>query len=473
MTMTPLLSRSCTEQARIRLKTFVLPVVLSAAGLLLGPACTESGKQEKVVVDGSKEALNGEMRHDDEVSGVLFSPDESCIVTYSKDKTARVWDAATGKPLMDPLRHDDAVGGVNFSPDGQLIVTFGGDKVGRDWVRVWDLATGRPLFEQILHQEAIEDAKFSPDGLMILVHSYDEGVAFLHDAANGELLGERFSPPEKIEQATFSSDGRYVVTAGTGVVYLWSVSRSGPMGVPRLLGDDLFWVHLTADGSRILGSNKGEVLSWDFSTEKVNRVDLEMPEVGNEAGALSDKQIREMLVDGMKFNADGTYVCGTTMDGKTVYLWDSASGDLTSEPLQLQYGARTTVFSPDGRFLAVVCGRRDERNFETLEVISKFSGEVLVWNVITGRQVGKSLRHPGVHDACYSPNGKTILTLSDNKMARLWDAKTSDPVGEPMLHSGVVSHGQYNPAGTRIVTTSGNSAYLWDATTGEPLNGSD
>ena len=39
-----------------------------------------------------------------------FSPDGQRIVTASFDKTARIWDAATGKPIGEPLEgHDDAV----------------------------------------------------------------------------------------------------------------------------------------------------------------------------------------------------------------------------------------------------------------------------------------------------------------------------------------------------------------------------
>ena len=33
-----------------------------------------------------------------------FSPDGKRIVTASSDKTARVWDAATGQPIGEPLK---------------------------------------------------------------------------------------------------------------------------------------------------------------------------------------------------------------------------------------------------------------------------------------------------------------------------------------------------------------------------------
>ena len=53
-----------------------------------------------------------------------FSPDGKRIVTASADKTARLWDAATGKPIGEPLKgHERLVYSVAFSPDGKRIVT--------------------------------------------------------------------------------------------------------------------------------------------------------------------------------------------------------------------------------------------------------------------------------------------------------------------------------------------------------------
>ena len=46
-----------------------------------------------------------------------FSPDGTRIVTASYDKTARVWDAATGQPIGEPLKgHDGAVSSAALAP---------------------------------------------------------------------------------------------------------------------------------------------------------------------------------------------------------------------------------------------------------------------------------------------------------------------------------------------------------------------
>ena len=46
-----------------------------------------------------------------------FSPDGARILTASADKTAKLWDAASGK-LIASFAHQDGVYDAVFSPDG-------------------------------------------------------------------------------------------------------------------------------------------------------------------------------------------------------------------------------------------------------------------------------------------------------------------------------------------------------------------
>jgi WD40 repeat protein len=78
------------------------------------------------------------------VQGAAFSPDGTLVVTASSDKTARVWDAATGKLLTNLLEHQDRVVGAAFSPDGTLVVTASSDKTAR----VWDVRLDEGMIEQ-------------------------------------------------------------------------------------------------------------------------------------------------------------------------------------------------------------------------------------------------------------------------------------------------------------------------------------
>ncbi|WP_407885597.1 WD40 repeat domain-containing protein, partial [Scytonema sp. NUACC26] len=67
------------------------------------------------------------------VSSVVFSPDGERLATASDDKTARVWDAKTGKPLQTLTGHESSVSSVVFSPDGERLATASDDKTARVW----------------------------------------------------------------------------------------------------------------------------------------------------------------------------------------------------------------------------------------------------------------------------------------------------------------------------------------------------
>jgi len=77
--------------------------------------------------------------HEGSVRYAEFSPDGQRIITASADKTARLWDANTGKQLAVLGHHKSAVEYAKFSPDGKQVVTSTKNKMGR----VWDANTGQ------------------------------------------------------------------------------------------------------------------------------------------------------------------------------------------------------------------------------------------------------------------------------------------------------------------------------------------
>jgi hypothetical protein len=86
------------------------------------------------------------------VSGGGWSPDGARLLTTGYDRTARVWDAATGRVLLTLTGHTDWVSGGGWSPDGARLLTTGGDGTAR----IWDATTGGPVgwqLEQLPHGE--------------------------------------------------------------------------------------------------------------------------------------------------------------------------------------------------------------------------------------------------------------------------------------------------------------------------------
>jgi len=60
----------------------------------------------------------------------VFSPDGVRILTASRDKTAKLWDAASGK-LIASFAHQDRVNNVLPSPDGGRVLTASWDKTAK------------------------------------------------------------------------------------------------------------------------------------------------------------------------------------------------------------------------------------------------------------------------------------------------------------------------------------------------------
>ena len=74
----------------------------------------------------------------------------------------------------------------------------------------------------------------------------------------------------------------------------------------------------------------------------------------------------------------------------------------------------------------------------------------------------------------FSPDGKRIVTASEDKTARLWDAEAGKPIGEPLKgHNSAISSAAFSPDGKRILTWSSDGmvtpARLWDGATGKPI----
>ena len=80
--------------------------------------------------------------------GALYSPDGKRILSWSNDKTLRLWDAATGAAIGEPLRHEGSVWGALYSPDGKRILSWSNDNT----LRLWDAATGAAIGEPLRHE---------------------------------------------------------------------------------------------------------------------------------------------------------------------------------------------------------------------------------------------------------------------------------------------------------------------------------
>ena len=70
--------------------------------------------------------------NDDEAFHRL-NKDETRILTWSYDGTARLWEAKDGSPIGQPMKHDGVVYGAEFNKDETRILTWSDDDTARLW----------------------------------------------------------------------------------------------------------------------------------------------------------------------------------------------------------------------------------------------------------------------------------------------------------------------------------------------------
>ena len=440
------------------------------------------------------------LKHDRDVRSAQFSPDSKRIVTGSSDKTARVWDAETGKPLTVAMKHDHDVHSAQFSPDGRRIVTASGDLTAR----VWDAQTGEPLTEPMKHHSSVTCAQFSPDGKRIVTASWDgmtnSGYALVWDAQIGKPLSEPMKHHNSlVSSAQFSPDGRRIVTAsGDLTARVWDAQTGKPLTEPMKHDGEVRSAQFSPDGKRIVTASADKTARvWDAQTGKPLTEPMKhdgevrsaqfSPDGKRIVTASDDKTARvwdaetgKPLTDPIKhkdpivsaqFSPDGKRIVTASPSqsvwGSTTRVWDTLTGKPLTEPMKDYGWVHCAQFSPDGK-----------RIVATFEVFGAKAGTAWgyarVWDALTGKSAPQAIQHDDeVHSAQFSPDGKRIVTASADKTARVWDALTGKPLTEPMKHDDDVHSSQFSPDGKRIVTVCKGpqqSFYvrIWNAETGKP-----
>jgi WD40 repeat protein len=355
------------------------------------------------------------------VSCAAAAPDGRTFLTNSADGNLRRWRLAADRAVASTLRHPWHVQALAFSPDGRVVLTGCADGKGR----LWGAHTGKPRGAPLGHGKTwVEAVAFSPDGRTVLTAGQD-GTARLWDAATGAPVGAVMRHGGRIVcwAVAFSPDGRYVLTGGAdGTAKLWEAATGLPAGAAMKHGAPVAALAFSPDGRLVLtGGSDATARLWQVPT-------------GEPAGALPHPG----GIQAVAFSPDGRWAVTGGGDG-TARLWDVGTGAALGRPMHHEAQVRAVAFSPDGRF--VLTGSADHT--------------ARLWEAPTGKLFkGPLLHEDRVRDVAFSPDGRLLLTASFDAMARLWDAATGKAVGPPVRHTGWVVTAAFRPDGGAFLTAS-------------------
>lgn len=367
--------------------------------------------------------------HQGKISFAELSPDGATVFTQGKDKTARLWETATGRNISSWSLEDKGYGGA-FSPDGKRLVHGLPDYSAV----VRDATTGEVLCELRGHQGGIKHYAFSRDSKLVVTSCFD-GAARVFDAASGKLLSEVRGARGLVGYASFSPDGKFIVSCDPdNAARVWQLATGDPIAMLRT-PDNFNSAVFSPDGKFIVSGGGRGARMW-----RVPRP----PELRGHTD----------IVWSVAWSPDSKSLV-TAGGDNTPRVWDAASAQQRSALQGHTDAVWMASFSPDGKRILTASVDRTAR----------------LWNAETGKSLLVLTGHAGdVHEAAFSPDARLVVTASKDKTARVWDAVTGASLHELKGHAGDLLRIAFSPDGKLIATASFDStARLWDTVTGKPV----
>ena len=435
---------------------------------------TTSEDKTARVWDVASGRLLQRLDHPGGVRSALFNGDGTLLVTTlvpaSFDRTARVWDVASGT-LLERLEQPDPMTSARFAPTGSLVVTTGKGKTAR----LWDAGTGKLVHSLVGHKSGITDAAFSPTNREVITASLDE-TARVWDTNTAALIGVQTNHQNYVLRATFSPDGKTVATASrdrlarifdpNGTLKVTFVGHRDSVTDIAFSSDGVSFATASTDGTArlwdrrpqpdllSLGNQRAEVAAVAFSQDGSRVVSagtngtVRVWAVGRPHHPLATLRPASR-VTAVTLSGDGRRVATAAPDG-SVRIRDVSSGRSVSV-LRDAGTVRALALSRDGRRLAVV-GK---------------DGRAHMWDV--GSQKALQTVGEDVVAASFSADGGRLVTAgSDPPIAQIWDVRSGRPLAQPLVgHHARLKSASFSPDGRYVVTTSfDHDARVWDARSG-------
>jgi WD40 repeat protein len=381
------------------------------------------------------------------VEGAMFGPNETNVLTWSTDGTARLWALDQKEPVR-VFRHHGPINGSRFHEDKTRLLTWSYDGTAQ----LWQLDSADPL-QIFSHGSPVDGASFSGNGERVLTWSRD-GLAIVWEIGKIESIGRflqgGFLHDARLDESgsqllRFHEDGRgaelWNVRENRKVSEFTSTSGGEFIGVGRALT----WGHEgKVDFWRVTGGEKPTLEKTFTNTAVILGVQFDRrgtrlltwggdgnAKVWNTSSQTTAVRHHDSIT-GATFSGDATRIVTWGMD-RVVRVWEiDRSGVIQEFP----HRGGVVKSSTSGAFV----------------LTSSTNGDVKLWNVGKGEPVHTLHHGAAISGAQFSRDERRLLTWGDGQ-ARVWTVGDTNPVAT-VLHLGVINGARFNRDESRVLTWS-------------------
>lgn len=246
---------------------------------------------------------------------------ERFVFTASHDKTARVWDAQTGK-LLQTLRPPIAEGNegklyaIAISPDAEWIAVAG-------WTGAWNQTTSIYIFQRSTGQlsarirdlpNVINHLAFSANGQHLAVALGGKNGVRLYASPTWQVLAQDSDYGADSYSVDFAQDGRILSTAYDGYLRLYNAQLKLSKRYQTQAGKQPFFARFSPDGQQIVAGFRDSTALELLTAHDLKPLRMiKEPVLDN--GDLSKVTWSQ---DGKQFYAGGRYANG---QGNPLLVW--------------------------------------------------------------------------------------------------------------------------------------------------------
>jgi len=401
--------------------------------------------------------------HHDHINGARILSSGN-ILSWSFDKTLRVWDSKTGVQLLLMQGHTDRVYGA-IALNNERILSISGDNTRR----VWDAETG---FQLVLLQN--HESEIYLDNGLILSREADNTFR-VWDAEVDKQVAFMQGHTDRINGAIALNNDRIISWALDNSLRVWDIKTGKQLALMQGHSDFVHSV-IVLDNNRILSYSYDKTLRvWD--TETGVQLTLMQGHIDSIAGA---KVLDKWRI--ISWSSDNTLRIWDVNNGMQLVLVHTETKRIfnviaLNNGHIISWGEDNILRLWDtntGKLLAIMQGHTDMVHgalaLENGCIISWSVDRTLrVWDAITGAQLSLMLGHVGAIGHAMVLNNGLILTVSADRTMRLWDAEIGLQVTPIQMDADRVYKAEVFDEGRIASWSTDRTLRVWDDESGVQL----